>query len=126
MKNFLRIATAVISTCACMGSTVPLACNLKAFTPQERQEWRAGLDRFHSAVTSTRELKDGYEFHVDPARASLAQVAAWIELERKCCPFFDYRLDVQGGNGSLSVSLTGGEGVKEFIRLDFSLDNQRN
>ena len=98
---------------------VPLACDLKAFQPEERKQWRTLLDQLTSAVLEARELKDGYALHVNTRRMSVVEVAKWVDLERKCCPFFDFQVDVHGDDGTLWLSLQGREGVKQFIVVDF-------
>jgi hypothetical protein len=100
---------------------IPFACNLKAFQPAERVRWRELIEQVMSAVVSARELNNGYALRMDTGRTSLVQVAQWIDLERKCCPFFDFQVAVHGEDGSLWLSLTGREGVKQFIDADFSL-----
>jgi hypothetical protein len=50
---------------------------------------------------------------------SLPETAQWVDLEQKCCPFFDFELDVHGQDGALSLSLKGRDGVKQFIEMDF-------
>jgi len=102
-------------------SQAPFACNLKPFTPDQRVRWRQLIERVMSSVTEARELKDGYSLRVDTAQAPLVDVAEWVDLERRCCPFFDFQMDVHGEDGSLWLSLKGREGVKDFIRIDFSL-----
>lgn len=99
----------------------PFACNLKAFTPAERIRWRKLIEHVSSAVVVARELNDGYALRVNASQASLGEVAEWVDLERKCCPFFDFQVDVHGQDGSMWLSLKGREGVKDFIRMDFSL-----
>jgi len=42
------------------------------------------------------------------------------DLERKCCPFFDFELDLHGEDGGLWLILKGREGVKQFIQTDFT------
>ncbi len=101
-------------------SESPFACNLKAFQPQERLQWRKLLDQVTAAVLVTRELSDGYALQVDTRRASIVEVAEWVSLERKCCPFFDFRVELQGETETLWLSLTGREGVKQFIEMDFT------
>lgn len=39
----------------------------------------------------------------------------------RCCPFFDFDLIVEREGGSMWFRLTGREGVKAFIREEFSL-----
>ena len=100
---------------------IPFACNLKAFQPAERARWRKLIEQVMSAVVAARELNDGYALQVDKGRVSLGQVAEWVDLERQCCPFFDFQVAVHGEDSSLWLSLTGREGVKQFIDADFSL-----
>ena len=119
--KLLPLGLALISACLCVGQTshAPFACNLKAFTPEERQRWRALIDQTTGAVMSARELPDGYALHLDTRKVSLLQAAEWIALERRCCPFFDFQLDVHGEDGAVWLALKGREGVKQFIQQDF-------
>src|SRR5215469_12399428 len=94
---------------------VPLACNLKAFTPEERVTWRKLIDEVKQAETPARELPNGHVFKIETSRISIARVAEWIDLERKCCPFLNFQLSLEGSNGAMTLALTGGHGVKEFI-----------
>jgi len=110
---------AFLLTCVC-AAQVPLACNLKAFTHDERLEWRKLIDEVRAAAAvPPQELTYGYAFKINPSQVSITKVAQWIDLERKCCPFLDFQVDLHGANGSLSLALTGGKGVKEFIAEDF-------
>ena len=97
----------------------PLACDLKAFQPEERKHWRQLLDQLSGAVLEVRELSNGYALHINIRRMSVVELAQWIDLERKCCPFFNFQLDLHGDDGTLRLSLQGREGVKEFIMVDF-------
>jgi hypothetical protein len=125
-KLLIASALALASACLCPAqpahvSQAPFACNLKAFTADQRARWRQLIERVMSSVTEARELKDGYALHINTGQAPLVDVAEWIELERRCCPFFDFQTDVHGEDGSLWLSLKGREGVKDFINADFSL-----
>jgi hypothetical protein len=64
------------------------------------------------------DLADGYSFEIDSHRASLLDLAQWIDLERKCCPFFTFELGVNEA-GNVWLNLRGREGVKQFIASDF-------
>jgi hypothetical protein len=96
----------------------PFACSLKAFQPEQRVRWRALLDKLYVAATRSRELADGYAFRIDTSRMPVTEVAEWIELERRCCPFFDFELAVHGEDGMVWLSLKGRDGVKQFIETD--------
>ena len=125
LMNKLLVVMAFVLASACMypgqPAPAPFACNLKAFTPDQRVRWRLLIERVTSAVTEARELKDGYGLRVNTGQAPLVEVAEWIDLERRCCPFFDFQMDVHGEDGSLWVSLKGRDGVKDFINADFPL-----
>jgi|SRR5882724_3123940 len=112
---------AVICACAAADTISPIACNLKAFQPQERVEWRKRIEQVMGAVTSKRPLPDGYTFQIDTRKASFRDVAEWVELERKCCPFFVFEIGIQGENGTVWLNLRGRDGVKEFIAADFKI-----
>ena len=129
-SKFLAPMLAIIPACICQspshpqGMVIPkpaaFACNLKAFTTQERAQYRKLSDRLMPAVLSEREKNDGYALELNTRSISVVEVAQWVELERKCCPFFSFQLDLRGEDGALWLSLTGREGVKQFIEVDFT------
>lgn len=128
MNKTSFIATSLLIAAASLGlspiraaesNRAPLACNLKAFQPGERAQWKKLIDRMKDSVTVARELTDGWALQIDTARMPVVDLAQWISLERKCCPFFDFEVDLHGVDGSVWMSLKGGEGVKEFIAQDF-------
>ena len=51
----------------------------------------------------------------------VVDIAEWIALERKCCPFFRFRLDVKGKDDIVDLSLQGSEGVKKFIEMEIHI-----
>ena len=71
-----------------------------------------------SSIEEHRELADGYGFRLSPA-ISFSSAAEWIELESKCCPFFDFGLERSREQGPLWLRLSGRPGVKQFIRDEF-------
>ena len=110
---------ALITAPMCIAdSQAPFACNLRAFQPEQRQRWRVLLDGVYAAVSDRRELPNGYAFLIDTNRMPLRQLAEWIDLERRCCPFFNFELAVQGEDGTTWLSLKGRPGVKAFIEAD--------
>ena len=117
LKSFTALA--LISATLCLAENqAPFACNLRAFQPEQRQRWRILLDKLYVGATQSRELTDGYTFLMDTKQMPLGEVAEWIELERRCCPFFDFVVDVHGGDGAVWLSLKGRAGVKQFIEAD--------
>jgi hypothetical protein len=58
---------------------------------------------------------------MDTQQIDTSQLVEWVELERKCCPFFGFELRWDGQNNVVWLNLTGPEGVKDFIIEDFGL-----
>jgi hypothetical protein len=96
----------------------PIACNLKGLTSQQRKQLEQTGEHVISAVTTSRELSEGYAFRVDPAKASLMDVARWLDLWRLCCPFYEFQIDFHAADASLWLSVKGRPGVKEYISVD--------
>ena len=97
----------------------PFACNLNAFTAQERkrhfEELSPALRRLRTGV---RELPSGYAFQFPSDPKTFGMLAEWIEQERRCCPFFDISLQVEREGGPLWMQVTGRPGTKQFIEAE--------
>lgn len=100
---------------------LPIACDLTVFGDNEKKRQRAILDEFRARVKATEELADGYAFQMLHEPHMLALLAEMISLESKCCPFLNFTLEVSRGGHSITLKLTGGEGVKDVVRAEFHL-----
>jgi hypothetical protein len=98
----------------------PFFCNLQALSSAERTEHHALTASLADAISKTRELADGYAFELDGNRLSIQELVQWTGFERRCCPFFDFNLEWARDGGPVTLRLTGREGVKEFIRAEFT------
>jgi hypothetical protein len=96
-------------------------CNLKALNPTERAHHKELTGKLIAARKEIVETEKGYEFQFTPASVSLAELADWVAAEGKCCPFFDFHIDQERGGNLLCLRLTGEEGIKQFIRLEFQV-----
>ena len=97
-------------------------CNLKALSPTEREQHHQLTERFKVARVETKELTDGYAFRFQAGQISINDLAAWVSWEQKCCPFFDFEIELQRDGGPLWLKLRGREGVKEFMRHEFGME----
>lgn len=99
-------------------SQTPIACRRDddAFTVQEAARHGELLEQIQGSVQEVEELPDGYAFRFQSEAEQILTLAEFITLERRCCSFFTFRLEIQSGNGPLWLRLTGGQGVKEFLR----------
>jgi hypothetical protein len=120
MKTKIVLLTALVAGLAPLpGETVPpIACNMKALTPQQRKQMSEIGKQVIAAITASRELNDGYAFQVDPKEASLLEVAHWLDLWRRCCPFYEFQIDFHAADAGLWLSVKGRPGVKAFIPVD--------
>jgi hypothetical protein len=96
-------------------------CNIKALSASERARHKELTAKLLASRTDTVEIEKGYEFQYSPAKVSVAEVAEWVVMESKCCPFFDFHIDLENEGQLVCLRLTGREGIKAFIRLEFSL-----
>ena len=92
-----------------------LACDMTAIPLTERETHLKTSRTLFSNIKEIRELPDGYEFRLEDD-ASVLKAAEFISLEKLCCPFLAFTLDVDAEAGPVKLRLTGREGVKAFIR----------
>jgi hypothetical protein len=95
-------------------------CNLNAFSRNERAHYTDLTKQLRSAVIETRERDNGFEFRIMDERLSPSEIVEWILLERKCCPFIVFDLRFEAEQGPVWLALSGGVGVKDFIRGEFT------
>jgi hypothetical protein len=97
-------------------SGAPFVCQLDAFTPAERIHHAGLIEQLSPLLESVRELRDGYTLRFMEDGSVFARLAEWMRLESSCCPFLKLELKVVGKSGPVELRLTGGDGVKEFLR----------
>jgi len=78
-----------------------LACDLSAFDAADRGRHSALRDELRARRLDVREVAEGYAF---------------VALERRCCPFFDFALDIAAGAAQVRLTIGGGSDVKGFLR----------
>ena len=103
----------------------PIACNLNALSAPQRDRHDRLAEKLRSAVVATAELPNGYEITLDLGRLPadsrgeafcVVEVAEWVEMEARCCPFLEFGIDVRGKGGPVKLRLTGDAGVKAFLK----------
>ena len=108
----------------------PIVCNLFALNDAERDRHHALGEKLRSAIARVSELPDGYALALDlkklPVDAQgkpwcVVEVAQWAELESRCCPFLNFGIELHGKEGVVTLRLTGGPGVKEFLKGEMGL-----
>ena len=94
-------------------------CNIKALNPAERAHQKQLTNKLIAARKEIVESEHGYEFQFSPQTVSIGELADWVVAESKCCPFFDFHIDLEREGTLLCLRLTGAEGIKAFIRSEF-------
>jgi hypothetical protein len=90
------------------------ACRIGALTPQERAQQKELTAQLERATTQVTEDTEGYTFHYAPSLPP-SKVIAWVEKERKCCPFLRFTLDMSEDSGPSRLRVWGVPGVKAFV-----------
>ena len=93
----------------------PIACNLAALDAKQRARRQELWQKLKPLIREAREIAGGYAFRLDTAPTTLLEVAEFISLERACCPFFNFQLEIVEENGPTWWRVTGREGVREFL-----------
>src|ERR1700683_1269073 len=100
-------------------------CNTTALNPTERAYHQRLTEKLIAARTAVVELPKGYEFQFSPEDISIADAVQWVVAEEKCCPFFNFHIDLEKKGSLVCVGLTGAEGIKQFIRSEFRVPEQK-
>ena len=100
-----------------MTAEIPVACFL---TDKELQQRRTDhLNKIAASLVDFKELENGFSYRFPIEKSMLQDLIEVIELERKCCPFLDFKLIIEAGSDFVSLELTGAAGTKEMIRSLF-------
>lgn len=100
-------------------ATPVIACNLKAISPPERPRYNDLMHRLRASFRNRGEVRDGYTLNLNANAISLREVAEWITMERRCCPFLTFQLSASGRQVNWVLKLTGPEGVKALLKTEF-------
>lgn len=102
-------------------SDQPLVCNLFGLTAAERLRQQELHKQLFSQAASVRELSNGYAVSFPATKENILGAAEFISLERVCCSFFHFDLEVGSQDEPVWLRITGGQGVKEFLKSEFHL-----
>ena len=101
-----------------MTETGGFCCDMTAMTREERDRYEVLRAKLEKSVISVAELADGYGLRLRDEAVGPEELVEWIAFEQKCCPFLVLTASEQAG--SLILLITGRDGVKDFIRAEFS------
>lgn len=96
----------------------PFFCDMTAIAPTQRKQHVATAIAVFRAVQEIHELPNGYAFRLPNDATFLLKTAEFLMREKLCCPFFGFSVEVEPEGGPLWLRLTGGDGIKPFIRAE--------
>ncbi len=97
-----------------MKTILPIACTLTADELAERRgELLPGLLEQAEKID---DLPNGLRLHFVSRSGLLAQLARVIEQERMCCRFLRFQISAEPDGGSITLEVTGPEGMREILR----------
>lgn len=99
---------------------IPIACNMRAFDENQRRRYEELRKRLTAVRQEIREDPDAYSFRLQPDAGVLTELVEWITLERLCCPFLQFTIDVSPADGPVWLTLGHGSEIKEFLKQEFS------
>ena len=104
-----------------MNEVIPLVCDLTAMDAAQKDRGQILQRQIVEAVESFTELDNGYAIRFPGDSEMFMALAEFATLERLCCPFIDFSLELDAGGGATWLQLTGPTGVKDFLRAELGL-----
>jgi hypothetical protein len=95
------------------------ACDLSQLSAEQRAREKALLAHFKTLVTAITESADGYRFRVPASQEALRDVGELLALERLCCPFLEFALEVSAAPEA-AIHIFGRDGAKPIIAAEFA------
>lgn len=103
-------------------SGLPIACDLGALSPAQREREQLLLAEFKAAVRETQETERGFRFVIPEDPELMGRLGEFLGLERLCCPFLTFELAVPAGRGPVILHVHGDPGAKTFLRSVFIVE----
>ena len=94
-------------------------CLVGAIEPDKRQLHIELTRHLFRSVLQTQELLNGFAYQLPNEPDTLSKVVEFIRLEKLCCPFFGFAIEIKSDSEQIWLTLTGPEGVKSFIQSEF-------
>jgi hypothetical protein len=124
LDSLILALFAAAPVAAVQSAPPPFACRANALDKAQRQRQQALLDTVRRTIVAKDELPDGLALSFRGDAAAFVQLAEWISLERRCCPFLAFALEWKQDD-TVSVRLTGEPGVRDFIAAEMGITLER-
>jgi hypothetical protein len=104
-----------------MPEAVPLACNMNAFNAQQRVRYGELKRALFPRAAQITFLENGLEISHEADARTILELAEFATLERLCCPFFTFNLEIAPNQAGSKLTLTGPEGTATFLRHELGI-----
>lgn len=101
-----------------LNQTLSLSCKLT--TPELQQRKRTVISNLKQLLLEKQELANEYSYRFADSDPMIDLVTDFVKTERLCCEFFHFNIAVSNDN-ALWLTITGPEGVKNFIATELEL-----
>jgi hypothetical protein len=91
---------------------------MSALDPDERRRYDGLRSRITASVRKAVSTSTSFRFQLD-ASVPLSDIAEWMSLEHRCCPFMNIGL-VLRPDQTRWVELGGSAAIKDFLREEFA------
>jgi len=91
-----------------------LTCKLS--TPELQERKRTVIAELKTLVKERQEESNAVRYKFESSDKNIDLVSSFIKTERLCCDFFEFSLKVESDSEFMWLTLSGPEGVNEFIR----------
>lgn len=89
------------------------ACRIpKAEQTESREE---ALRELFGRAVECRKLSDGLVFVFEPDSQLLSDLVAFIDMERRCCPFFEFGIHVNSSEGRILFKIGGSPEIRDAL-----------
>lgn len=99
---------------------LPIACDPSSLDRDQTQRRQELQERLNADVREVRELEDGYAFRHSPEASVLLELAEFATLERLCCPFFDFAVEIGRNAGPVWFRITGEKEAKRVLQVQLA------
>jgi hypothetical protein len=96
-----------------------LTCKIEAIGATRHPRHDDLKRRLRSCIEDCGELPDGYCYSLRSNEITLVEVAEWIMMERLCCPFLTFQLEVAGE--TFRLPMCGPEHARAILREVFPI-----
>lgn len=95
----------------------PIACDMTALSREERQRYDELRSRVLDATDSVTATADAFQLRL-AASVPAEDIAAWMVLEHRCCPFLRISITIQSDD-TRWLEIGGSAAIKDFLRGEF-------